>query len=43
MNDLVRTQTMEAQRLMGLVSLETVKAELTRKRQLKLRFPTARC
>jgi BMFP domain-containing protein YqiC len=43
MNDLVRTQTMECQRLMALASLETVSAELARKRALKSRFPTPRC
>ncbi len=40
MNDLVRTQTMECQRLLALASLETVQAELHRKRALKSRFPS---
>jgi hypothetical protein len=43
MNDLVRTQTMECQRLMALASLETVSAELARKRALKSRFPAPGC
>ena len=43
MNDLVRTQTMECQRLMALASLETVEAELHRKRALKSRYPAPRC
>jgi len=43
MNDLIRTQRWQAERTMALASLETVEAELNRKRALKSRFPAPRC
>ena len=43
MNDLIRTQRWQAERTMALASLETVEAELNRKRALKSRFPSPRC
>jgi hypothetical protein len=43
MNDLIRTQRWQAERAMALASLETVQAELNRKRALKSRFPAPRC
>jgi len=43
MNDLIRTQRWQAERTMALASLETVEAELHRKRALKSRFPAPGC
>ena len=43
MNDLIRTQRWQAERTMALASLETVEAELNRKRALKSRYPAPRC
>ena len=42
MNDLIRTQRWQAERAMALASLETVEAELNRKRAQKSRFPSPR-
>jgi hypothetical protein len=38
MNDLIRTQRWQAERVMALASLETVEAELNRKRAIKSRM-----
>ena len=43
MNDLIRTERWQCERQMALASLETVEAELHRKRALKSRFPAPRC
>ena len=43
MQDLIRSQNMLNERAMALASLETVEAELNRKRALKSRFPSPRC
>lgn len=43
MNDLIRTQNLQAERAMALASLETVSAELARKRASKSRYPAPRC
>jgi hypothetical protein len=42
-NDLMRTQRMQAERAFALASLETVEAELNRTRALKARWPSPRC
>jgi hypothetical protein len=43
MNDLMRTQRLQAERTFALASLETVEAELNRKRARKSRYPTPGC
>jgi hypothetical protein len=43
MSDLIRTQNMLNERAMALASLETVEAELHRKRAMKSRYPAPRC
>jgi hypothetical protein len=43
MNDLIRTQNWQNERALALASLETVQAELNRKRALKSRFPSPGC
>ena len=43
MNDLIRTQNWQNERALALASLETVEAELNRKRAQKSRFPSPRC
>jgi hypothetical protein len=43
MNDLIRTQRWQAERTMALAALETVEAELNRKRAQRSRFPSPRC
>ena len=43
MTDLIRTQNLQAERAMALASLETVSAELARKRAMKSRYPAPRC
>jgi hypothetical protein len=42
MNDLIRTQNWQNERALALASLETVEAELNRKRAQKSRFPSPR-
>jgi hypothetical protein len=42
MQDLIRSQSMLTERAMALASLETVEAELNRKRALKPRGPSPR-
>ncbi len=44
MNDLLRTQRWQSDRIMALASLETVEAELNRKRaKSRVRAPTPNC
>jgi hypothetical protein len=43
MADLMRTQRLQAERTFTLTSLETVEAELNRKRAQRSRFPSPRC
>jgi hypothetical protein len=43
MQDLIRSQNMLNERAMALASLETVGAELNRKRALKPRYPSPKC
>ena len=43
MQDLIRSQNMLNERSKALASLETVEAELSRKRALRPRCPTLRC
>ena len=42
-NDLMRTQREQAERTFALASLETVEAELNRKRALKARWLSPEC
>ena len=43
MQDLIRSQNMLNERALALTSLETVEAELNRKRALRPRCPAPRC
>ena len=43
MQDLIRSQNMLNERAKALASLETVEAELNRKRALRPRCPTPKC